>query len=167
MSFQLPRVLKNYNFYPDGMSYAGRFATITPPALALVLDEHRAGGMDAPTSLDMGMEAMRMTGVLNDKDDAVMGLLFKPGVQFLLRGSAQAQGQASEPILITMRGKISRMEQAEWSPGTKTADNLTFELDYFKYRQRDVELIEIDVLNMVRRIGGVDQLADQRADIGL
>lgn len=167
MSVQLPRVLKNMNFYPDGRSYAGRFDTITPPALALVLEEHRAAGMDLPIDLDMGMEKLTMTGVLNDKDPEIMKLFGKPNIQFLLKGSVQAQGQRSEPVLITMRGMVTRLEQGEWKPGTKTADTVSFSLTYFKYRQRDVEHIEIDALNMIRRIGDEDPLADIRADIGL
>ncbi|TIV06499.1 MAG: hypothetical protein E5W00_17830 [Mesorhizobium sp.] len=58
-------------------------------------------------------------------------------------------------------------EFSEWNPGTKSTKTLTYELDYFRYRQADVEYMEIDIINMVRRIGGVDQLATQRNAIGL
>jgi len=39
--------------------------------------------------------------------------------------------------------------------------------NYFRYRQKDVEYAEIDLLNMVQKIGGIDQLADDRSNIGL
>ncbi len=56
---------------------------------------------------------------------------------------------------------------AEWQPGSKATSTATFTLHYFKYVQKDVEIVEIDVLNLVRKFNGVNQLADHRENIGL
>lgn len=165
--FQLPRILKNFNLYVDGLGYAGRIDRATPPAMALVMEDHRAGGMDGTKRLEMGMEAMTFAATVSDYGPELRNQFGLDGLQMQLRGTVQAQGVKSEAVLITMRGQIVKIEDSEWGGNTKTAVNITFELDYFKYRQKDVEHIEIDIINMVRRFGDVDQLESQRADIGL
>ncbi|WP_375627542.1 phage major tail tube protein, partial [Bartonella sp. PS17NMGDW] len=50
---------------------------------------------------------------------------------------------------------------------SKATSTTTFTLQYFKYVQKDVEIVEIDALNMVRRFNGVNQLADHRENLGL
>ncbi|QKC90008.1 phage major tail tube protein [Mesorhizobium sp. NZP2234] len=163
----LPRQLKAFNLYYDGNSFAGRCDSITPPTLTLLLEEHRAGGMDGPKKLDMGMEAMTATLVISDYDPRLVSLFGVDNVPLVARGAVQAQGKAAEPVVLNMRGMLTAMELSEWKPGSKSLKTLTYELDYFRYRQADVEYMEIDIINMVRRIGGVDQLASQRTAIGL
>lgn len=52
-------ILKNFNLFVDGRGYAGNVSEYTPPNLAVQTEDHRAGGMDAPIALDMGMEGLR------------------------------------------------------------------------------------------------------------
>lgn len=167
MAAALPRQLKAFNLYFDGNSYAGRCDALTLPAMAFLMEEHRAGGMDAPKKLEMGMEAMTATITISDYDPAIISLIGVDGFPLVARGAVQAQGRVAEPVVVNMRGILATTEFSEWKPGTKSTKTLTYELDYFRYRQADVEYVEIDIINMVRRIGGVDQLATQRAAIGL
>ncbi|WP_412057196.1 phage major tail tube protein [Bartonella sp. DGB2] len=44
---------------------------------------------------------------------------------------------------------------------------IDYTLSYFRYEQDNVEYAEIDIVNMIQRIGGVDQLAAHRTNIGL
>ncbi|MES0108405.1 phage major tail tube protein [Mesorhizobium sp. M0013] len=166
-TFGLPRQLKAFNLYFDGNSFAGRVDSITPPTLTLTSEEHRAGGMDGPKKLEMGMEAMTATLIISDFDPALISLFGVDNVPLVARGAVQAQGKAAEPVVLNMRGMLMALELAEWKPGSKSLKTLTYELDYFRYRQAEVEFMEIDIINMVRRIGGVDQLAAQRTAIGL
>lgn len=167
MTAALPRQVKAFNLYFDGNSYAGRCDSLTLPTITMLMEEHRAGGMDAPKKLELGMEAMTATIILSDYDPAIISLIGVDNVPLTARGALQAQGKAAEAVVINMRGMLGTTEFSEWKPGTKSTKTLTFELDYFRYRQVDVELMEIDIINMVRRIGGVDQLATQRNAIGL
>ncbi|MER9506048.1 phage major tail tube protein [Mesorhizobium sp. M0579] len=166
-TFGLPRQLKAFNLYYDGNSYAGRVDSITPPTLTFTSEEHRAGGMDGPKKLEMGMEAMTATLIISDYDPALISLFGVDNVPLVARGAVQAQGKPAEPVVLNMRGMLMALELAEWKPGSKSLKTLTYELDYFRYRQAEVEYMEIDIINMVRRIGGVDQLATQRLAIGL
>ena len=58
MAIELPRVLKNMNLFVDGRGYAGRIDEIQLPKLTLKTEEHRAGGMDLPVEIDLGMEKL-------------------------------------------------------------------------------------------------------------
>ena len=61
MSIETPRVLKNMNLFVDGRGYAGRVDEIELPKLTLKTEEHRAGGMDVPVLIDLGMDKMEST----------------------------------------------------------------------------------------------------------
>ena len=54
----LPKILKNFNAFVDGRGYAGRIDEISLPKLSIKTEEHRAGGMDIPVAIDMGMEKL-------------------------------------------------------------------------------------------------------------
>lgn len=163
---QLPRQLKAFNAYIDGESYAGRCDTATMPSLALQMEDHRAGGMDAAIKLEMGMEAMTTTLVLSDYSERIIPLIGVPETALVLRGGVQSQGRAVEPVVVNMRGMLSTVEFSEWQPGSKSTKTLTYELSYFRFRQNEVQLCEIDIINMIRTFGTVDQLAGLRAAIG-
>ena len=54
----IPETLANLNLFVDGQSFQGDVTSLTLPKLTLKTEEHRAGGMDMPIELDMGMEKM-------------------------------------------------------------------------------------------------------------
>ena len=54
----LPRTLRNFSLFVDGTGYAGKVTELTLPTLTIQNEEYRAGGLDAPIAIDMGMEAL-------------------------------------------------------------------------------------------------------------
>ena len=46
-------------------------------------------------------------------------------------------------------------------------DSLQVAAHYYKLTVGDEELVEIDAVNLVRKVGGVDQMAEIRAAIGV
>lgn len=164
---KLPRQLKAFNIYQDGESYAGRCDTCTLPTLAFVLEDHRAGGMDGPIAIELGMEGMEVTIVVSDNDDKLFKLMGVDNTPLVLRGGVQAQGKDPEPVVVNMRGMLVSKEDSDWQPGTKSTTTYTMRLRYFRYRQNGEQLCEIDIINMVRDFGGVDQLQKLRNAIGM
>jgi len=163
----LPRLLKNFNIYLDGDSYAGRCDSVTLPNITAVVESHRAGGMNGSVEVELGLELMTMSLVISDFDPKLVSLFNQAELPITLRGSVQAQHKQAEPVVINIRGLHKGLEFGDWSGGSKTTQTLQISLNYFRYRQKDVEYAEIDLLNMVQKIGGVDQLASDRANIGL
>jgi uncharacterized protein len=165
----LPRHLRNFNIMIDGRGYAGRADEVTLPTLALTTESHRAGGMDAPLDIDMGMEAMELSVTLSDYDEAVIsgfGLL-GASIPLVVRGAIQRQGEAAQPVVIKCTAGLKSRNVGSFGPGTKQATTLTYSLRKYSEAINGVEYVKIDVENMIRVINGVDQLASQRAALGI
>ena len=65
-------VRKNMNLFVDGRGYAGQVEEFNAPKLTLKTEEFRAGGMDAPIELTMGMEKLECDFSLVAYDQKVL-----------------------------------------------------------------------------------------------
>lgn len=165
----LPRHLRNFNVFIDGRGFAGRADEVTLPALAIATEEHRAGGLDSPVEVDMGMELMELSIVLSDYDESVIagfGLLGR-GVPITLRGAIQRQGEEAQAVVVRALAGLKSRDPGTWQAGSKQTTTLTYSVRKYAEAINGVELVNIDIENMVRVINGVDQLASQRAAIGM
>ncbi len=161
-------ILKHFQLYVDGRGYAGEVDELQLPTLAIVGEEHRAGGMDAPIDIDMGMEKMEASFTLSSASKEALsrfGLSGETG--FTARGSVQSFDGTTEAITVQMRGRVMSVEPGSWQGGQKATWAYNLSLSYFKYEQGGRTIHEIDVLNMIRIINGADQLAEHRRNIGL
>lgn len=159
-------VIKQMTVSVDGRGYAGNVTEYNPPALTLVTAEHRAGGMDAPVTLDMGMEALETSFVLRSYDREVLrqfGVGEGNTVPFVGRGAMQSFDGTWKPAVHTMRGKITGIDRGTWQPGEAATMTVTMRLDYYREEHDGVLVHEIDVENGVRIVDGQDYLADMRA----
>lgn len=163
---QYPRTIRNFNAFIDGVSYAGRATEAKLPELKLQTAAHRGGGMDAPTAIDMGMEAMRAEVTLAEwSADAVT--LIGNRKRLVLRPVALGETDfEATSIVATIGGRWSGASFADLKPGTDTPVTLTLEADYVRMVMDGVELFEIDVLAGKRVINGTDQLKSIRAAMG-
>lgn len=163
----IPRILKNFNLFVNGVGYAGLVEEAEIPAIKLKMDEHRVGGMDGVFEIEMGQEAMSSKLTMAEhNEDLILALATR--TRFQLRGSIQrdTSGQTTA-VVVEMQGKVKT-----WTPGGMKAGDPgkpehEIAVDYFRFNMGGVDLMEIDVENMVRKIGGVDQLAAIRADIAI
>ncbi|WP_421021521.1 phage major tail tube protein, partial [Klebsiella pneumoniae] len=79
MAKQLPAVLKNYNVFVDGDSYAGTAKTIELPEIVKKTEEYRGAGMIGDIDLDMGFEKMESTITYTGVDSRHFAQLAKCG----------------------------------------------------------------------------------------
>lgn len=166
----MPQVLKNMNLFVDGRGHAGKVDEVTPPKLALKTEEHRAGGMDAPVDLDMGMEKLMLDYTLSEYDKEVLKLFgIKEGaaVQHTLRGAMEAEDGAVVPVIINVRGMLTEVDMGTWKPGEKSQMKCSMNCRYYKMTIGGEVIHEVDVENMIRIINGTDQLAAHRDALGL
>ena len=163
----LPRVLKNFAVFADGRGYAGRCDEVELPKLALKTDELRAGGMDAPVELDMGMEKLEAKLTFAEYDEAALGLFGKPNTYYTLRGAAQRQGEAAQPVILRLFGTAKEVDSGSWKAGERGSMAFMIAVTKLTYEVNGVPIVVIDVENMIRIVNGVDQLATQRAALGI
>lgn len=166
-----PRILKNYNVFVNGRGLAGVAESCTLPEVSLKTDEHRAGGMDAATEIDMGMDTLSAKFSMKDPDLAILGLagqMNSNSARVTFRGSFVRDADMSRVAVVAeLSGRIKKSSPGDWKGGDAATFDFEMSVNYYKLTVGGVEVYEIDVENMVRRIGGVDQLAGIRADIGL
>lgn len=163
-------VLKNINAFVDGRGYAGQLQDFTPPPLTLLTEEFRAGGMDAPLDVNMGMEKLVTSFNLRAYDAdvlALFGVVEGSNVPFTARAALESYDGTVTPVVMNMRGKITSIDPGTWTPGELPSLNVTMTLTYFKQQHGDRVIHEIDVENMVRIINGEDALAAIRAALGM
>lgn len=167
---QYPRILKNMNLFVDGRGYAGRVDEIELPKLSLKTEEHRAGGMDLPIEVELGMEKLESNLTISDYDPEVFklfGLLDRQDTPVTVRGAIQRQGETAQAVVIALRGGWKEIDSGTWKPGDKSTLKVAVAVNYFKLTIAGQEIVEIDAINLVRKVGGVDQMADIRNAIGM
>lgn len=163
-------VRKYLNLFVDGRGYAGQVEEFNAPKLALVTEEFRAGGMDAPIELTMGMEKLEcdFSLVSYDKDVlSLFGVAEGASVAFVAREALESFDGTVTPVVHTMRGKIREIDPGTSKSGDKPSLKIAVALTYYKLQHGDSTVIEVDVENMVRTINGTDALASMRAALGL
>ena len=166
---QIPRVLKNFSLFIDGRGMAGLIQTMTLPTLTTKMEEFRGGGMDAPIELDMGMEKLEGTFELAEYNPDVIALfgLASADTQLTARGAIRSDGEPAVAVVVNMTGNIKEMDPGDWAAGDMSTGTFTYSIRYFKLTVGGRELVEVDKVNMIRRIDGVDQLESIRTAIGV
>lgn len=168
----IPRKLKNFSVFVDGRGYAGKIDEITLPKLSRKMEEYRAGGMNAPVEIDMGMEKLEAELTFAEYNEDLFklwGLVDNAGVNIRAKGALEADDENKKltAIEIVLRGRWREIDTGGWKAGDNTTLKVSVAASYFKYISDNAELVEIDVPNMIERIGGVDRLQKQRAALGL
>lgn len=163
-------VRKNFNLFFDGKGYAGQIEEFTAPKLMLKTEEFRAGGMDAPVELTMGLEKLESSFSLLAMDrDVLSKFSVTEGalVAVTAREALESFDGTVTPVVHAMRGKIKEIDVGAMKPGDKASIKISMALTYYKLTHGKSNVVEIDVENMVRVINGVDTMAKQRAALGL
>ena len=165
----IPKILKNFNLFIDGRGYAGKVEEVNLPKLGIKTEEFRAGGLDAPVFVDMGMEKIETSFTLLEYDKDVLkqfGLVSGNAVQITLRGAIQDDTTVSA-VIVKLRGMYTEMDMGKLAAGDKATLQCTLACRYYSLEIAGEQLIEIDVDNMTRVIGGVDKLVDIRKALGI
>lgn len=169
MDIRGPKVLQGFNVFVDGRGYAGKATEVVLPKLTVQAEEFRAGGMDAPVELDLGMEKLECTFTLGDySPDAIryFGLGHNDEVAVTFRGALGLGDGLVVPVAVQCRGMVKELDNGSWKPGEKLEQKYSVALKYYRYSQAGETIHEIDVENMTRVINGKDMLLAARAAIG-
>lgn len=167
----LPRVLKDFTLFIDGVGYAGLADEITLPKLTRQMEDHQAGGMLGPVKLDLGMDAMSLEFTISEFNPDLLKLWGNAnasgiGARFL--GSLVSQdGGGTDAIEVSVRGRFEEID-----PGTaKKKENgklkLKMPLTYYRYTHNAEPLIEIDLIGGKESVGGTDLSAAVMKALGI
>jgi len=163
----IPEKISNYNVYNDTDKLVGVSAEVTMPKLEAMSETISgagiAGEFDSPTPGHFGSIQVEIPfRVLMDQSFKLM----VPGAKnIVLRASQQsydvAGGQINHrPLKITFRGLPKGVDLGTMGVGKQTDTKNTLEVLYIKIEENGKTLLELDKLNFIYKINGVDVLGD-------
>lgn len=169
----MPRKLKNMNLFNDANSYLGVAKSVTLPSLGRKMESYRGGGMNGPVKADLGfgddgIQFEWKTGGLDLISLRQFGAVNASAVPLRFSGSFQQDdtGEISA-VEVVLRGRHETIEMGDAQPGEDTEHSITTTCSYYKLTVDNEEIIEIDLLNFIEKVDGVDLLEKQRRAIGL
>lgn len=167
----LPRSLKNFNVFLDGVSHMGIATVVTLPKLARTMEAHRGGGMNGGVHVDLGSEPLEMTHTYAGHVDEVykaFGSSKADGVLIRFAGAYQRDDTGEvDAVEVTIRGRHQEIDPGNSEAGAKTELKVKTYCSYYKLTRNGNVLVEIDHQNFVEMIGGTDRLAEQRTALGI
>lgn len=167
----LPRVLKNMMLFNEGLAYVGEAKVVTLPTLTRKMEGHRAGGMSGEVMIDMGGEAMELKSQFAGPVRQMLrqwGVTNIAGVYLRFAGAYQRDDTSEvDQVEVIVRGRHSEIEMGDQEVGEVGEFGVTSAIAYYKLIWNGRTEIEIDPLNMIEIVDGVDRLAEQRAALGI
>lgn len=168
----MPRKLKNLNMFNDGNNYLGVVKSVTLPVLARKMEAYRGGGMNGPVKADLGfsddgIQLEWKTGGLDLIALRQFGAVNASSVALRFTGAFQQDdtGEISS-VEVVMRGRHETIDMGEAQPGEDTEHSITTTCTYYKLSVDNEALIEIDLLNFIENVNGVNMLEKQREALG-
>ena len=169
----MPRKLKNLNLFNDGNSYLGLVKSLTLPSLGRKMEAYRGGGMNGPVKADLGMSDDGIqfewkTGGLDLISLRQFGAVNASSVALRFSGPYQQDdtGEVSN-VEVVVRGRHETIEMGDAQPGEDTEHSMITTCSYYKLTVDGEEIIEIDLLNFVEKVNGVDMLEKHRTAMGI
>ena len=167
----LPRKLKRFNVFVNGMNYLGECVEITLPKLTRKMEDYRSGGMSGPVDIDLGREKLELEVTYGGFMQSVLeqfGIGKLEGVMLRFAGSYQRDDSGDcDAVEIVVRGRAQEIDFGNAKAGDNSEFKTKYSLSYYKLTVNGSDLVEIDLVNLVEKIGGVDRLVEHRRNIGL
>lgn len=164
-------ILYDLNYFVDGRGYAGRAKEIVLPVITVKTMEYSAGGMAADVDVPMGrFEKLTSEATLMCFDESVLKTMrILPGTQFAhtARGSMASDDGTKKPVVVSMRGIMTSADMGTWTPGQEMPVKLAMSLRYYKLQINGAVVYEIDPVNYIAVIDGVDQLETTRQHLAI
>jgi P2 family phage contractile tail tube protein len=132
----------------------------------------RGAGMDGAMPIDMGMEPLEASWTTSGIDRGTytgFGLMNGIRSTVILRGALTDPATGlPKPVQHVMIGDLTVVEPGTYKPGERATLKTTMVCIYYKFTHTipGVPAVEIDVINGVRIINGIDHLAAFRVMVG-
>lgn len=83
-----------------------------------------------------------------------------------IKGSLRDEETGDEkPVVMNAEGLVTELDFGSWKMGENSPVKITLNVSYYRLALDNEELYEVDIINLVRKINGVDQLESTRKHI--
>ncbi len=163
----LPKIIRNFNAFVDGVSYFGLCTEAKLPWPKIQTEAHRGAGMDGPVGIDMGMEALSAEATFAEWNPTLLKTV-GTNRRVVFRPAAQAEGSdTADTIIATIGGLITSNEGSDLKPGTGSPLKLMWDVRQYRLEINNEVCWDIDLVAGKRIVGGTDQLAALRQAMGI
>jgi hypothetical protein len=167
----IPAVINNCNAYLEGNKLLG-MADLVMPNIEFMVSELAGAGITGAVEVPVEGHVRPMTATVNFKVPSAQqfqmtgylasGITFRAAVQIYDAGTG---GPITVQFSCLMRGKAKVLNLGTLKPGEQAGGSNDVAVNYLKVFLNGVEMCEIDPMNGVCRIYGVDHLAAINAAI--
>ena len=166
------KTLTNANVYIDGANLLGAAMEVSLPEVTAVMAEFKALGMQGTLEAFSGFEKMEATVKWTSFYADVLKKVanFTQSVQLQLRGNLQeygAGGVTNEvPYVALLTATAKKFPSGTFKASAMSEQETSFSVSYLKVTINREEIMEVDVINNIYKVNGVDVLATYRTNIG-
>ncbi|MES2339583.1 MAG: phage major tail tube protein [Pseudomonadota bacterium] len=167
----LPAILKNFTLFLDGTNYIGQIGEVGLGKIAEKVESIRPGGLLGEIDVAMGLEKfeveMKFAGLV-EQVLRQFGAIGVAGTLLRFVGAYQEDVEGGvKPAELVVRGRIPEIDPGTAKPGDKTEWTVKLTGVYVKWTVSGIVQLEIDWLNCIYIVGGVDRYAEIRAALGM
>lgn len=161
------------NVYVNNASKHGQASEITAPTITAVMTDYKAMGMVGSAEFFNGFDKIETTIKWTYPDNAAQKACanFLKPVDLMIRSSKAEYDNtgisAEKPIVMYVRGYPKAHPGGSFKAKEDTELENTFTVNYYKLEIDGEEIVEIDVMNNIYKVGGEDLLAERRQNLGL
>lgn len=167
----MTQIMRKFNAFVEGHSLHLEIEKLTPPAVRDVVETIKAGGLLAELDVPLGYQKLEAGLVINSRQKKLMtkaGLTPGKSTRTTFRGVAisELDGSQQDEVII-LQGRLNA-EAGDWQAQSKADTNYKIgTITYYKHLVGGERVYEIDLLNMIAIVDGVDQWAEIRGGLGL
>ncbi len=167
----MAHILRNFTAHIEGYDTRLEIKSITPPLVRDKTDEATGGALLAPMDVPMGLQKLEAGFKVNARSrDLMKHAGLRPGmfIRPTFRGVSisEIDGSQQDEVL-TFQARLN-CDGNEWAAGSiSEIDFKLTSISYYRHLVNGADLYEIDIVNAVQRINGVDQMASIRRGLGL
>lgn len=171
MGYEIPTLLNNFNTYAGGKKYVGVSSETTLPTFESLTETLEGAGIagdieEAVVGCFGSLESE--TSFQNIGEEYFHFLAQSNAVTY--RGSMQVLNTATQTndfrsVTVITKGRVKSFELGTLKRGGKGEPKVVRELTYVKVVISGTTVLELDKLNMIWKVGGVDLLQKVRSQI--
>ena len=161
------------NVYVNNSSKHGQASEVTCPEISAKMEEYKSLGMIGSAEFFNGFDKMESTikWTYPDNEAKLACANFLEPVNIMVRSSKAEYGgegiKEEVPVVIYLKGYPTKHPGGTYKPKEDTEVESSFSILYYKEEVDGEEILEIDVLNNIYKVGGEDLLAERRQNLGI
>lgn len=166
----LPKKLKNFDLFQNGVSWLGQVPSVTLPKLSRKMEDFVAGGMAGAVEVDVGQEKLELSftagGLMPDALDQYAATTVD-AVMLRFAGAYQSDSEGGYTAAeVVVRGRYKEVDMGDGKAQSDTEHKFTMPCSYYRLSINGVTKIEIDMLANKVIVNGIDRTAAQRNAMG-